>query len=43
LLAVCDRIAVMSRGRVAAVRDGNAWNEQSILAAAIDVETEPVS
>jgi ribose transport system ATP-binding protein len=43
LLAVCDRIAVMSRGRVAAVRDGNDWNEQSILAAAIDVDTEPVS
>jgi ribose transport system ATP-binding protein len=38
LLAVCDRIAVMSRGRIVAVRPADEWNEHSILAAAIDVE-----
>jgi ribose transport system ATP-binding protein len=40
LLAVCDRIAVMSRGRVSAVRSATDWNEQSILAAAIEVESD---
>ncbi len=35
LLAVCDRIAVMSRGRIAAIRDTNEWNEHAIMEAAI--------
>ncbi|MEX2187197.1 MAG: sugar ABC transporter ATP-binding protein [Pirellulales bacterium] len=43
LLAVCDRIAVMSRGRVTAVRAVNDWNDKSIMAAAIDVEDKPAA
>ena len=31
LLGVCDRIAVMSRGRLSAIRDAGEWTEQSIL------------
>jgi ribose transport system ATP-binding protein len=38
LLAVCDRIAVMSRGRITAVRNADAWNEQSILESAIAID-----
>jgi ribose transport system ATP-binding protein len=40
LLAVCDRIAVMSRGRIVAVNDANQWNEESILSAAIAVSED---
>jgi ribose transport system ATP-binding protein len=39
LLGVCDRIAVMSRGRVTAVRPAADWTEHGIMAAAIG-ETE---
>ena len=35
LLGLCDRIAVMSRGRCVAVREREAWTEESLLAAAI--------
>ena len=34
LLGVCDRIAVMSRGRLVAVRPAAGWSEESIMAAA---------
>ena len=35
LLAVCDRVAVMSRGRLRAVRDAADWTEEQIMAQAI--------
>jgi ribose transport system ATP-binding protein len=35
LLAVCDRIAVMARGRLREIRPANAWTEESLLSAAI--------
>ena len=31
LLGVCDRIAVMARGRLGAARDVAEWNEHSLL------------
>jgi len=31
LLGVCDRIAVMSRGRLGPVRPVSEWNEHSLL------------
>ncbi len=34
LLGVCDRIAVMSRGRLVAARPASQWTEQTIMAAA---------
>ncbi len=38
LMAVCDRIAVMSRGRVQEVRPAAEWTEESILTSAISGE-----
>jgi ribose transport system ATP-binding protein len=38
LLAVCDRIAVMSRGRLRRVLPAHAWTEHSILQAAMGLE-----
>ncbi|HKR63355.1 MAG TPA: sugar ABC transporter ATP-binding protein [Thermoanaerobaculia bacterium] len=35
LLAVCDRIAVMSRGRLSPARPASEWTQESILEAAI--------
>ena len=35
LLAVCDRIAVMSRGRLREVRAARDWTEESIMTCAI--------
>ena len=35
LLAVCDRIGVMSRGRLREVRPANQWTEETILSCAI--------
>jgi len=35
LLGVCDRIAVMSRGRLGAPRDASAWSEVELLEAAV--------
>jgi ribose transport system ATP-binding protein len=36
LLHVCDRICVMSRGRLREIRPANAWTEESLLAKAIE-------
>jgi ribose transport system ATP-binding protein len=38
LLAVCDRIAVMSRGRLQRIRVARDWTEHSILQAAMGLE-----
>ena len=38
LLAVCDRIAVMSRGRLQDIRAARYWTEHSILQAAMGLE-----
>ncbi len=35
LMAVCDRIAVMSRGRLQEVRTAADWTEETILSSAI--------
>jgi ribose transport system ATP-binding protein len=35
LLGMCDRIAVMRRGRCVAIKDRKEWTEESLLAAAI--------
>ena len=38
LLAVCDRVAVMSRGRIREVRDARDWSAESAMAAAITLD-----
>lgn len=38
LLGVCDRIAVMSRGRLSETRERSAWDERQLMAAAIGQE-----
>lgn len=38
LLGTCDRIAVMSRGKLTATRERNAWDEHQLMAAAIGEE-----
>ena len=38
LLGVCDRIAVMSRGRMSETRDREQWDERQLMAAAIGQE-----
>lgn len=40
LLAVCDRIGVMSRGRLRAVRPVSEWTEESIMNVAVSGEGE---
>lgn len=40
LLAVCDRIGVMSRGRLREVRSTNEWTEESIMNVAVSGEGE---
>ena len=35
LLAVCDRVAVMSRGRLKEIREANDWTEESVMAVAV--------
>ncbi len=40
LLAVCDRIAVMSRGRIQDVKPASDWTEESIMSQAISGEIE---
>lgn len=35
LLAVCDRVAVMSRGRLKEIRDVKDWTEEAIMAVAV--------
>ena len=36
LLRVCDRIGVMSRGRLREIRPADAWTEESLLSRAIE-------
>ena len=38
LLAVCDRIGVMSRGELREVRDTSAWTEEDVMASAIALD-----
>ncbi|MGE5191507.1 MAG: sugar ABC transporter ATP-binding protein [Deltaproteobacteria bacterium] len=38
LLAICDRVAVMARGRLREVRPAGEWSEQNLLHAACDLE-----
>ena len=38
LLSVCDRIGVMSRGKLREVRDASQWTEDDVMAAAIAIE-----
>lgn len=38
LLAVCDRIGVMSRGELRAVKDATRWTEDDVMAAAIALD-----
>ncbi|MDX1965617.1 MAG: sugar ABC transporter ATP-binding protein [Planctomycetaceae bacterium] len=40
LLAVCDRIGVMSRGRLKEIRAAREWTEASIMNVAVGVETD---
>ena len=37
LLAVCDRIAVMARGKLCEIRDANDWTEESAMHVAISI------
>ena len=41
LLAVCDRVAVMRRGAVVAVRPADEWTEETAMAAAVGGAGEP--
>jgi ribose transport system ATP-binding protein len=38
LLGTCDRIAVMSRGKLSVTRDRSKWDEHQLMAAAIGEE-----
>jgi ribose transport system ATP-binding protein len=38
LLAMCDRIGVMSRGRLREIRPTSAWTEESIMARSVSLE-----
>jgi ribose transport system ATP-binding protein len=42
LLAVCDRVGVMARGRLRAVRPTAEWTEESVMAAAVGIEDEVI-
>ena len=35
LLAVCDRVAVMSRGRLKEIRAAKEWTEEAVMAVAV--------
>lgn len=37
LLAVCDRVAVMSRGRLKEIRDTKDWTEEAVMSVAVNV------
>jgi ribose transport system ATP-binding protein len=43
LLAVCDRVGVMSRGRLRDIRPAAEWTEESIMTCAIggELDTNP--
>jgi ribose transport system ATP-binding protein len=43
LLEVCDRIGVMSRGRLREIRPASEWSEESIMTCAIGGESKSVS
>jgi ribose transport system ATP-binding protein len=38
LMAVCDRIAVMARGRLRAIRPTSQWTEEQVLAVAVEAD-----
>jgi ribose transport system ATP-binding protein len=38
LLAICDRVAAMARGRLREIRPAGDWTEHSLLRAACDLE-----
>jgi ribose transport system ATP-binding protein len=38
LLAICDRIAVLARGRLRAVRPVDQWTEESLMASAVSAD-----
>ena len=40
LLAICDRVGVMARGRLREIRPTSQWTEESIMATAIGTEEE---
>jgi ribose transport system ATP-binding protein len=40
LLAVCDRVGVMARGRLREIRPAKAWSEETILACAVGGDEE---
>lgn len=42
LLAVCDRVGVMSRGQMRAIRDAEQWTEDEVMATAMALEESPV-
>jgi ribose transport system ATP-binding protein len=41
LLAVCDRIGVMSRGEIRAIRNADQWTEDEVMATAMALEETP--
>jgi ribose transport system ATP-binding protein len=41
LLAVCDRIGVMSRGQLRAIRDADQWTEDEVMATAMALDDAP--
>jgi ribose transport system ATP-binding protein len=41
LLRVCDRIGVMSRGRLVEIRPANEWNKESLLSQAVGSDNSP--
>lgn len=40
LLAVCDRVGVMTRGRLREIRPARGWTEESLMAAAVGIDGE---
>ncbi|MAI69729.1 MAG: sugar ABC transporter [Rhodopirellula sp.] len=42
LLAVCDRIGVMSRGEMRAIRDAKQWTEDEVMATAMALDESPL-
>jgi ribose transport system ATP-binding protein len=38
LLSMCDRVAVMSRGRLREIRPASEWTEEAVLSCAISEE-----
>ncbi len=42
LVAICDRVAVMARGRLREIKPARDWCEESLLHAAIGLESTPI-